>query len=622
MPKAGTPTDPFHLEQSHPHVEPCVDKELLLLQLETQLYAAPPASRGSQVDPTLLSPGKHEFPFSVDIPAETSKGSPLPPSFVLTPSNTPDQVQRTQPASKWEALASSIHVPHLSNDWASVKWYAKVTVERPGLLRGNDRIFAPFVYLPPPPTALRGAQDHLLRRLQLANEIDTLLRRFQGNQGSRPIDLQRLSEPFAKWETVRLNYGIMGKSKKTLSASDKGSKQPGLFSKIMFGAQVEPNAAADSLRESYSLSLPKRPFVFPLRSGVPYIISRTIEWDGRGEYPADRHTRVPTAGIYQRTNVYGRGKGPVAGTTARFVCPGSQPSDRTPVFVDGERKGAQGRGKAQSNRQTEHWLGIVDLPPSCAPCFETPILTLDYYLAVRSPVTGDLLHCEPIVLVCPPSKPARPQPAVPPQKSALKPPSRPSGTRAPSQARLRTTSQAVVGTGSGDGRRPTPAPSASSSRRPDARLLVSDTAYNRRAASQRPYPPEKGAAQLAALGQEQGQEVRRPSGTVSSGRHTSAETAPGPVPVATPLHSNAPSRVQTPAPATEQHPQSHSVGRESLAEISNNDNNSNTHSSNDVNDDDDDDDETQDANGWGFVDDELTDLPPSYFEATGQRDED
>lgn len=598
VPKSGTPQTPFVLERSHPSVEPSVEKEVLLLQLESQLYTAPPAGN-SNTDPTLLSPGKHEYPFSIDLPSENSKGVPLPPSFVLAPTNTADQVQRPAPRNKWESITSSIPIPHLTSDWASVKWYVKVTVERPGIFRANERIFAPFVYLPPPPPIMKGAEDLLLKRLKLANDVESLLRRFQANQGSRPIDLQKLVEPFSKWESLTLNHGIMGRHKSKVGAANSKSDKPGLFSRLMFGAQVEQESHSSVIKETFTISLPKRPFVFALRSGVPYVLSRTVEWKGRGNVTSEMSSRLPNVALFQRANLYGRSNGPIAATTARLVATGQQPPDRNPVFTEEFRSGAGMQGKVQVNRKTEHWLGTIDLPPTCAPCFETPVLVLHYYLGVRSPVSNELIHCEPIVLVCPPSKAIR-----------TKAPTNVSGSRRTSASMSSTPKHSGRNSEGSVMRTTTSTSTAHTSPLAHQRAGTSAPVTVAHSSSSSSQPTRMSAAlEKRALQQRRQQsEISSPSQTSgSAGVSTSAaavtaatavqpsphgqqssQSAPTPSGTLTPL---VPSRTQTPVPSQDQ-----------TSTLQN--------------------DTEDEMDNWAFQDDELTDLPPSYFEATGVRDQD
>ncbi|PWN34274.1 uncharacterized protein FA14DRAFT_161724 [Meira miltonrushii] len=650
VPRTGTPQQPFPLENTHPAVEQSVEKELLLLQLESQLYDANSASSVDSADPTMMHVGKHEFPFSIDLPSQTGKGEELPPSFVLSPLNKPEQVQRPPPKSKWETLTSSIPVPHLAKDWASIKWYAKVTVERPGIFRANERIFAPFVYLPPPPKNLSGLEEQLLRRLRLAGEVDSLLRRFESMQGSRPVDLQRLVEPLAQWESIKLAYGQTKAStiKQKVPQANKKADKPGFFSKMLFGTQVEKVAerSISVEKETFTLHVPKRPFVFALRSGIPYVLSRTVQYSGDGELRREMLSRVPTVGLFQKTNVFAKGtKGPCAGTTSRFLSPGRQPPDLHAVQVKDERS-TGAIGKPSTRRKTEYWLGIIDLPPTCAPCFETPVLTLEYTMVVRHPQSPNPLHVEPIVLVCPPSRPVRIAPSA---TSSIRAPSRTTTpVNAASYSRRQSSGPAVTAnaatppskiisqTNQNVARPVAPAPSKANQNRissnPTAPISHSPRPSQpgtpsghapQSALASRPVPstpPVVPPVQQAAsrpptsttttqdekrvmqsrLEEEARMQRHQQIGSSSSSAAGSSATSQ-PASVATSSQAPPPSSSSSAASTAMQSTTQQAAGTPLTVDES---------------------DTGHSADQWQFQDDELTDLPPSYFEATGMPDED
>lgn len=658
VPRTGTPQQPFLLENTHPAVEQSVEKELLLLQLESQLYDAHSASGVDSADPTMMSVGKHEFPFSIDLPSQTGKGEELPPSFVLSPLNKPEQVQRPQPKSKWETLTASIPVPHLSKDWASIKWYAKVTVERPGIFRTNERIFAPFVYLPPPPKNLSGLEEQLLRRLRLAGEVDALLKRFESMQGSRPIDLHRLVEPLNQWESIKLSYGNAKPNtmKQKVPPANTKSDKPGFFSKMLFGSQAD-KAVFRSIsieKETFAFYVPKKPFVFALRSGLPYILSRTVQFSGDGEVRPEMLSRVPSVGLFQKTNVFARGtKGPCAGTTSRFVAPGRQPPDNHAVQIKEERSTGT-NGKPLTRRRTEYWLGIIDLPPTCAPCFETSVLTLEYTLVVRHPQSPNPIHVEPIVLICPPSRPVR---IAPSSASSIRSPSRtatPVNGVSPSR-RQGSGSAPTVNAAIPSNKTPLPSnqnvirPTAAAPNKATQNRISNNTLPP---ASQSPRPPPSSsssqpstqvnhAAQMASGSRPvpstpaAQQADHRPSGGTamqdekkalqarleqeSRQNHqqqqhfTSASSSAAVTPVSQSVTTSAiPQTSLSPSSSSSSPPPSSSSAAQNALQqptgtpLTLDENEISSHS----------------VDQWQFQDDELTDLPPSYFEATGMPDED
>lgn len=105
--------------------------EIVFLQLDQSLYQPPLIATSEQ----RLS-GTKTFPFKFYLPPSSSNEVSLPPSFALT-SSAPDPM----------APFSRARLPSKTIEWASVKYYIKVTLARRGLLRSNDRLLAPFVLL-------------------------------------------------------------------------------------------------------------------------------------------------------------------------------------------------------------------------------------------------------------------------------------------------------------------------------------------------------------------------------------------------------------------------------------------------------------------------------------------
>ena len=560
VPRMGNGQAPVPLDQTDPLREASSEKEVLLLQLESKLYSTPttalPAGSTSY-DPTLLAPGTYEYPFSIDIPAKaSSKSHALPPSFVLTPTSPP--------ASKGlRGLAN------VAPDWASVKWYAKLTVERPGLFRANERIFAPFVYLPPPPS-LNGIEEQLNRRSRLALEVDTLLRKLHAT--NLRANLEQLAEPVSTWNEIRLNHGIGRKGGPPVRANEgSGDDSPGLFSRLLFGDQVSGPVAPS--KETFTLSMPK--YVFPLRSGIPFVIHRQMEW--KGQVAPDSLSKMPQVALLQRTNVYGRSKSQVAGTTVRLIATGRASSRPAATW----QYDSKGHGKNQLNRQAESWLGMVDLPPNCTPCFDTAVLSLDYYLSIR--VGQDVLHSEPVVLCCPPSRPVAVRPSAPSRRqsgatgstSVVAPSSvAPSGPgRAPSGAVRKTTSAGRPADPVPVKRAPAPHPIHMTSDAGPSSSGTPGSSSRHRLTSQAVVPPAIEEKQHAhALPP---RPVQRPPQPLPP----APTLAPAPPPRPTPTASRTPSEAGT-------HDDDSDVG--------------------------------DDPSQWAFHEDELTDLPPSYFEATVQ----
>jgi hypothetical protein len=551
MPKSGTPQAPFQLDSADPSREPTSEREVLLLQLESKLYSTPSSALpvgSTSNDPTLLKAGTYEYPFSVDIPSSSgSKGLPLPPSFILTPSN----VQSRGPAAK----GSLFKIPILASDWASVKWYTKLTVERPGIFRPNDRIFAPFVYLPPPPR-LNGIEAQLERRLKLVSEVDTALRRFSASNYTSFINLERFTESVSGWDDIPLKYGIGSaknrRSNPPLATGQSNEEGPGFFSKLLFGSQVEGPAAVS--KETWSLGIPRTPHIFPLRSGIPFVLHRAIEWRGQQPVNEEGLSKVPHVVLLQRTNVYNKVKGPISGTTVRYIADSRQTPATRPASIS--LYDPKGSGKSQLNRRVDSWLGMIDMP-ACTPCFETPVVSLDYFLSVRvgAGQSIEVLHSEPVVICCPTPRPAAvPRPSLPSRQS--------------------TSRTKPLSTPSRDSHKKQESPSPSS-HRPGPAI------YNAAASSSRPRPVAP-APHMTAVDEKRILHEQQHSQAVAAA--VSVPSTPPPRHQETPIPSRTPSRAPSRAPSEA-----------------------------DTNDDDEED---------AYNEDELMDLPPSYHEVVGFRDED
>ena len=53
---------------------------------------------------------------------------------------------------------------------------------------------------------------------------------------------------------------------------------------------------------------------------------------------------------------------------------------------------------------TYRWQGVLDIPTSCGPCFDSQILSLEYFLGIQERVDLPCVHAEPIVLMCAPPR--------------------------------------------------------------------------------------------------------------------------------------------------------------------------------------------------------------------------
>ncbi|UZJ55402.1 hypothetical protein CBS101457_004722 [Exobasidium rhododendri] len=604
---------PLSLDLIGPDQVATSEKEVLLLQLESKLYSTSSTSFPSgstSNDPSLLKKGTHEYPFSIDLPSQVgNKGSPLPPSFVLSPLNKGTQ-----------ALANGrgmFKLPSLSNDWATIKWYAKLTVERPGLFRANERIFAPFVYLPPPPK-LNGIEDQLNRRLRLAFEVDNVLRRFQATNYSGSISMENFIEPVSKWSEVRLDYGIGSKRAKKIAptlASDKSSEDgPGLFSRLLFGSQVDGPSAP--LKEVFTLSIPKNPNHFPLRSGIPFVIHRQIEWKGQRPLMTEMLSRIPQVVLFQRVNVFGKARGEIAGSTLRLMTSSRQSPDARPsASWNYEPKGS---GKSQMNRRGESWLGIVDLPPNCTPSFSTPLVTLNYTLSIRvgAGQSAEELYSEPVILCCPPSRP------VPAAVATVRPTSNRRSSHSSRQPTV-STSSPIKSKEKSDSKKITQASSVS---RPGA-TEAGDSSSRRTSASSGhdTHAPSR-------LTSSNSTNTSNAVGSSSRSRPTAQTSVPAVIDEKRVLRENysnhtshpvaseqsRPHQPQPPPPSSSSAAAAPIVPTRTVHQSAASSRAPSVAGTNE----DDDSDLGEDPSQWQFHEDELTDLPPSYFEATIATDRD
>lgn len=128
-----------HGSSRHPVVDERVlweDQQLLWEQNGDTFL---PANESS--DPAKLQ-GRFEFPFELKLPGrfpvQTDPASPIlarsrapPPSFVLSGTAGPDATGLTKGA-----------------EWASARYYIKVTLARKGLLKINERFITPLIYVP------------------------------------------------------------------------------------------------------------------------------------------------------------------------------------------------------------------------------------------------------------------------------------------------------------------------------------------------------------------------------------------------------------------------------------------------------------------------------------------
>lgn len=216
-------------------------------------------------------------------------------------------------------------------EWASVKWYLKFTLERPGLFRSNDRVLIPFIYLPPPPD---NASSLLIRRQALSTQTQNLLSTMSGSA----ILSKGLSEPVSTWKTFYF----------TLSSASLGQPVKRSLVDKMFGTK-KPR------EERWGISLPGKPIpAFPLRSIVPFVLTLVHS----AGVPLVVH---PAVSLIQTVQLRGRSN---ATHTKHIALAKVMPS-------------------SMNKSGMQQWFGWVQFPKWCSPSFETSILGLEYFLQVK-----------------------------------------------------------------------------------------------------------------------------------------------------------------------------------------------------------------------------------------------
>lgn len=393
------PQMPYATQLMHrsPELERYHDKEQLVLQLEQTLYRAPfsnakdapqdvkqqyfhPSKAVANIPGAeLLDSGTTAaFEFQVDLPRETKEGEELPPSFVLSadqdaraPSPADVRQYSTEPGllgrgfSIIQSLKEGVAPAADRDQWANVKWYAKVTIGRPGVLQANDRILIPFQFLPPPP-----AQSALV-----------LERRVRSTAQLRQnVPFNQLEEPSSSWQEISIGT----------AQSELQHKKRGLSALLS-------KSAGKRVESEWSFEWPTGPAVFPLQASIPFtIVSQT-----------QRQIGSPlSVSLYRKVNLL-RSKDMQA-LDERILCT-ARIAPKPAVLV------SEAKGTA-----TYRWQGVLDVPASAGPSFATPIVGVTYYVGVKeahqassskgktSAPSAPFVLIQPVVFSCPPPKKIRP----------------------------------------------------------------------------------------------------------------------------------------------------------------------------------------------------------------------
>ncbi|PWN26043.1 hypothetical protein BDZ90DRAFT_281014 [Jaminaea rosea] len=393
------PSGPVVLSGRSPRAEPTTAKEHLLLQLEKTLWSADSVNTGHSRsasadgrDPTSWKAGRHVFDFKIDLPSQSKDGKDLPPSFVFLadPTASGSSVPPTRAgqqglgdslsmAKKWVEQAGGLSTGE--GEWASIKWYVKLTVERPGLFKSNERIFAPFVYLPPPS---RKVQERVLpNRIRLSQQV----------RQNPTMPGNALAEPMASWGgseldlnatgvTTKPGKGGLGKGKGKQSANGSGG---GMWSRFLKGPALAGSSSSSLDGARWSISLPNQPSIWPLKSSLPYQIC--VEGGPGG-------LRPPILGLFLRVTLMNAGKGLLSSKNA------PQSGTETRLIATGRLYGGESLRSNGSSALTQTWRGILDLPPQATPDFESPLVDTEYFIGVQKEPGSRIVWAQKILLVC------------------------------------------------------------------------------------------------------------------------------------------------------------------------------------------------------------------------------
>ncbi|CAO1634836.1 unnamed protein product [Parajaminaea phylloscopi] len=379
-----------------PGTEATIPREHLILQLEKTLWSpdsrdtsmvfTPPSGSNQREDATVWNAGRHVFPFKVDLPAVGKDGQDLPPSFVFLADSTAskDAVKQAQvsgalsSARRWVEQAGG---SGNQGEWASVKWYVKVTVERPGLFNANERIFAPFVYLPPPPKKCQHAI------LPTRMKMNQQLREDPTTPGNR------LAEPIGQWDSVSIDLDATatgsgkgkGKGKapqrqSTRAAAPAGSS--GMWSRLFKGPVLAAGAEGNG-QPRWILRYPNQPAIWPLKSCMPFELRAE---GGQGSLTP------PLVGLFLRITLTNAGKSLLSSKTSPMSATETRQMATAKLF--GSRTANSSSGSSQV------WRGVLEFPPQATPDFASPYIETEYFVAVQKAPGARVAWAQKVLLVC------------------------------------------------------------------------------------------------------------------------------------------------------------------------------------------------------------------------------
>ena len=249
---------PASIAGRSPTLEQTTEREVLLLQLEQMLYQASPGNKDKvfEMPPAAAHDATISWPFRFDLPAEDRGGRAFPASYVLSADPEAHPPPRTRSSESTgshlvaagRGLLSSIKSVGQSaadaNEWASVKWYLKMTIGRPSMLEANDRIFAPITYLPPPPTKMFSMLDRRARSsAQLRDNVP----------------FGQLMEGSGTWQEIEIG-----------SARADRAPQGGLLNSL-FGSGKK------KVSSDWTIEMPSAPAIYTLQGSIPFNICSKTE---------------------------------------------------------------------------------------------------------------------------------------------------------------------------------------------------------------------------------------------------------------------------------------------------------------------------------------------------------
>ncbi len=393
------PTGPAHIAGRSPRLEQTTDRELLLLQLEQTLYQASAGNKDKvfEMPPQAAHDATVSWPFRFDIPGEDRGGRSFPASYVLGADPEAQPPRRTHASestglhlmSAGKGLLKTLKNAGLAeadaNEWANVKWYLKVTIGRPSRLEPNERIFVPFMYLPPPPPKAYALLD---RRARTSAQL----------RQNTPFG--QLMENSSTWQEI----GIGAAQVKTAG----GEKSGGLF-----GGMLGLGGKNKKVETDWTIEMPSQPALYTLQGSIPFNLCTKSE----------KNLGSPLVSTFRSVGLSGFTLSRASGLTFLTVLPLLFPRQTVSLFkrVTLVAKSSQAQDvrrvcvariatapvtmrSAKTGVTTYRWQGVLDIPATCGPCFDSAILSLEYFIGIQQRADLPYMHAESIVLMCPPPR--------------------------------------------------------------------------------------------------------------------------------------------------------------------------------------------------------------------------